>query len=108
MGRDVVDFNADHVTPTNTGQAILVIDLKAFGEPGVFKSAVDALVRDIRASERLPGIERIWLPGEQSHQRRAAYAQDGIPVAANLVKDLNELAQELGVEPLPLLSSGKP
>ena len=31
---------------------------------GVFKAAVDALVRDLRASERLPGVERIWLPGE--------------------------------------------
>src|SRR5665647_166353 len=26
MGRDVVDFNHDHVTPTNTGQSVLVID----------------------------------------------------------------------------------
>src|SRR5688572_22025964 len=108
MGRDVVDFNADHVTPTNTGQAILVIDLKAFGEPGVFKAAVDALVRDIRASERLPGVQRIWLPGEQSHERRSRFAQDGIPVAANLVIELNALAKELDVQPLPLLSPGKP
>ena len=37
MGRDVVDFNQDHTTPTNTGQAILAIDLKAFGEPADFK-----------------------------------------------------------------------
>lgn len=101
MGRDVVDFNADHVTPTNTGQAILVIDLKAFGEPGVFKSAVDALVRDIRASERLPGVQRIWLPGEQSHERRASYAANGIPLAANLVAELNSLARELNIDPLP-------
>jgi LDH2 family malate/lactate/ureidoglycolate dehydrogenase len=27
MGKDVVDFNKDSVTPTNTGQAILVINL---------------------------------------------------------------------------------
>jgi L-2-hydroxycarboxylate dehydrogenase (NAD+) len=108
MGRDVVDFNVDHVTPTNTGQAILVIDLAAFGEPGVFKAAVDALVREIRTSERLPGVERIWLPGEQSHERRARHAQAGIPVAANLVTELKALAQELGIEPLPLLPPGRP
>ncbi|MGE0311828.1 MAG: Ldh family oxidoreductase [Lautropia sp.] len=100
MGRSVVDFNADHVTPTNTGQAILVIDLKAFGEVGVFKSAVDTLVRDIRASERLPGVERVWLPGEQSHGKRIAYAKAGIPIAAHLLRDLATLADELGIEPL--------
>lgn len=100
MGRQVIDFNADHVTPTNTGQAILVIDLKAFGEVGVFKSAVDTLVRDIRASERMPGVERVWLPGEQSHGKRGAYAREGIPIASHLVRDLEALAGELKIEPL--------
>ncbi len=100
MGRDVVDFNADHVTPTNTGQAILVIDLAAFGGAGPFKAAVDTLVRDIRDSERLPGVERIWLPGEQSHGRRAEYARTGVPVASALVDELDQLAARLGIVPL--------
>jgi LDH2 family malate/lactate/ureidoglycolate dehydrogenase len=100
MGRDVVDFNADHVTVTNTGQAILVIDLSAFGDPAHFKGQVDALVRDLRSSEKLPGVERIWLPGEQSHEKRSRYAQSGIPVAPSLVQELNALAAEWGIEPL--------
>jgi LDH2 family malate/lactate/ureidoglycolate dehydrogenase len=100
MGKDVVDFNKDSVTPTNTGQAILVINLEAFGEVSVFKSAVDTLVQDIRASERLPGVDRVWLPGEQSHARRQAYGEHGIPVANALVTELEALAQDLGVEPL--------
>ncbi len=100
MGRDVVDFNADHTTPTNTGQAILVIDLAAFGGAGPFKAAVDRLVRDIRDSERLPGVERIWLPGEQSHGRRADYAAHGVPVAAGVLADLDRLAARLGIAPL--------
>jgi L-2-hydroxycarboxylate dehydrogenase (NAD+) len=103
MGREVVDFNADHQTPTNTGQAILVIDLAAFGGAGPFKAAVDTLVRDIRASERLPGVQRIWLPGEQSHGRRAAYAQAGAPLAPALVEDLDLLAARLGLAPLERL-----
>ena len=45
---------------TNTGQAILVIDSKAFGDPAPFKAAVDALVRDLR-SERAPGGRRAHL-----------------------------------------------
>ena len=100
MGRDVVDFNADHTTTTNTGQAILVIDLSAFGEPAVFKASVDRLVRDIRGSERLPGVERIWLPGEQSHEKRGRYREQGIPVSAGLAADLQQLAADLGIAPL--------
>jgi L-2-hydroxycarboxylate dehydrogenase (NAD+) len=100
MGRDVVDFNTDQSTPTNTGQAILVIDIAAFGGAGPFKAAVDALVRDIRESERLPGVKRIWLPGEQSHGRRADYARDGVPVVSVLVDELDQLARRLGIPAL--------
>jgi len=101
MGRDVIDFNADHVSVTNTGQAILVIDPAAFGDPAVFKQAVDRLVADIRGSERLPGVERIWLPGEQSHGKRSRYAQNGIPIASGLFDELNTLAGALGIAALP-------
>jgi L-2-hydroxycarboxylate dehydrogenase (NAD+) len=100
MGRDVVDFNHDHVTPTNTGQSVLVIDLAAFGEPAVFKAALDHLVRELRGSARLPGTERIWLPGEQSHQRRQKYAAEGIPLPDGLVAELAALAAELAIAPL--------
>ncbi len=103
MGKDVIDFNQDYVTKTNTGQAILVIDLKAFGDPAVFKSAVDTVVQDLRNSKRLPGVERIWLPGEQSQLRRAKYEISGVPISAGLLADLNQLAVELGVKPIELI-----
>ncbi len=77
-----------------------MIDLKAFGEPGFFKGAVDQLVKDLRASERLPGVDRVWLPGEQSHAKRLAYTEQGIPLAPVLVADLNALATELGIAAL--------
>ena len=100
MGSAVVDFNHDDSTPTNTGQAVLVIDLAAFAEPAFFKGAVDQLVRELRGSARLPGVERIWLPGEQSHLKRQKYAVEGIPLIAAQVSDLNALALELGIAPL--------
>ena len=102
MGRDVVDFNKDHTTPTNTGQAILVIDLSAFGNPTGFTEAVDHLVNDIRNSERLPGTERIWLPGEQSHGRRIDYERTGIPISNGVMQELATLASSLGLAPLEI------
>src|ERR1043165_7000291 len=46
MGKDVIDFNADAATPTNTGQAIVAIAPSAFGEPADFRKAVDTIIRD--------------------------------------------------------------
>jgi LDH2 family malate/lactate/ureidoglycolate dehydrogenase len=97
MGRDVVDFNADDTTPTNTGHAIVAISLEAFGGVAEFKHSVDALVRDLRSSKRLPGVDRIWLPGEQSHAKRAEHSKNGVPVPPALLASLNQLADELKV-----------
>jgi LDH2 family malate/lactate/ureidoglycolate dehydrogenase len=100
MGRDVVDFNADDATPTNTGHAIVAISIDAFGPVDEFRKSVDALVREIRGSQRLPGVDRIWLPGEQSHQKRADNTANGVPVPPALKESLDQLAAELKIAPL--------
>jgi LDH2 family malate/lactate/ureidoglycolate dehydrogenase len=104
MGRDVIDFNADVATPTNTGQAIMVIDPAAFGDLAEFRKSVDTLVRDLRNSERMPGVERIWMPGEQSHERRSAYSRDGIPLAPAVWTALDGVAADLRITPLERLT----
>ena len=103
MGRDVIDFNHDAESVTNTGQAVAMIDIAAFGDAKEFKARVDTLVRDLRDSERMPDVERIWLPGEQSHARRIAYALEGIPLGAALHQLLDALTAELGIAPLAIL-----
>jgi LDH2 family malate/lactate/ureidoglycolate dehydrogenase len=100
-GRDVVDFNSDNTTPTNTGHVIVAINVANFRPLDEFKQAVDAFVRDIRNSQRLPGVDAIRLPGEQSHVRLADNLRLGVPLSGPLVKALNDLAGELKI---PLLN----
>jgi L-2-hydroxycarboxylate dehydrogenase (NAD+) len=100
MGRDVVDFNKDDSTPTNTGHAIIAIDIKAFGDATDFKRRVDALVRDLRTSERMPGVDAIRIPGEGSHRAGEERARLGVPVPAALRVSLDALAADLRIEPL--------
>jgi L-2-hydroxycarboxylate dehydrogenase (NAD+) len=100
MGTEVIDFNKDQATITNTGQAILVIDPDAFGEVDAFKARVDKLVRELRGSERMPDVDRIWMPGEQSHAKRLANERDGLALPAPLRTQLDDFAREIGI---PLL-----
>ncbi|MBM3357525.1 MAG: Ldh family oxidoreductase [Betaproteobacteria bacterium] len=102
MGKDVVDFNADDVTATNTGHVIVAINVEAFQPVAEFKKNVDALIRDIRASRRLPGVDRVRLPGEGSHAARADRLKNGVPLPAPLAAALKELAAELKIAPLKL------
>jgi LDH2 family malate/lactate/ureidoglycolate dehydrogenase len=100
MGRDVVDFNNDDTTATNTGHVIVAINVAMFRELGEFKASVDELVRDIRNSKRLPGVEAVRLPGEQSHAKRVEHMRLGIPMPAPLLQSLAALAAELKITPL--------
>ena len=100
MGKDVIDFNHDDASATNTGQAIVAIDVAAFGDLQGFKDRVDVLVDDLRQSRRMPNVERIWLPGEQSHAKRVEYDRDGIPISAPLLRSLDQLADDLRIKRL--------
>jgi L-2-hydroxycarboxylate dehydrogenase (NAD+) len=101
MGRSTVDFNKDDTTPTNTGQAICAISVEAFGPVEQFKRNVDDVVRQMRGAPRMPGFDRIWLPGEQSYLKRQDRSQNGIPVPTALRQSLDKLADELNVAKLP-------
>src|SRR5665213_2817469 len=100
MGKDVIDFNHDDDSVTNTGQAIAAINVGAFIDIVTFKSNVDTLVRDVHGSSRMPGVDRISVPGERSHETRLARAKNGIPIAPALARNLNQLADKLGIAKL--------
>jgi LDH2 family malate/lactate/ureidoglycolate dehydrogenase len=100
MGSETIDFNHDDTSVTNTGHAILVIDPDAFGELDAFKARVDKLVRELRASERMPGVDRIWMPGEQSHARRLLNEREGLVLPAALQSQLESFARDIGIPTL--------
>ena len=98
--RDVVDFNADQKSMTNTGHFILAFDVERFTPLDTFKSEIDRHLRDLRQSKVLPGFDAIRLPGEQRRQRREERMRDGVPLLPELLAQLDKLAGELGVQPL--------
>jgi len=100
MGSQVVDFNSDDTTTTNTGQAIAAIDIGAFGQKDEFLSAVDGLIDELRQSETLPGVDRVRIPGEGSAASRLMRQREGIPFSAELVAALDRVAVDCGVDRL--------
>ena len=100
LGSRTVDFNNDDTSVTDTGHTIVAISLEAFGEITAIKRDVDRVVRELRGSRRLPGVDRVWLPGEQSQAKLAERNRDGVPVPAALLTALNKLASDLGIPAL--------
>ena len=97
FGADVVDHRRDAVTPTNTGQAILVL------RPDLFRPREEVLaeltrhldaLRDSGTADGRP----VRLPGDEAARVRAENQARGVPLSDGLANELHELADELGVD----------
>jgi L-2-hydroxycarboxylate dehydrogenase (NAD+) len=100
FGRDVVDFNADNSSETNTGHFMVAIDIARFLPLATFTAEVDRHVSDFRQSMRLPGVDDIRLPGDRRAQCRAERLRDGVPIAPALLAQLDKVAAELKIKSL--------
>jgi LDH2 family malate/lactate/ureidoglycolate dehydrogenase len=100
FGRDVVDFNADDASATNTGHCIAVVDIARFLPLKAFTAEVDRHVRDLRASPLLPGFDAIRLPGDRRAACRDERLRNGVPIPKPLLAQLDTLASELKIKPL--------
>jgi LDH2 family malate/lactate/ureidoglycolate dehydrogenase len=96
----VIDFVKEPGKATNTGHAIVAISVDGFMPVADFKRHVDGAIRTMRGAERLPGVERIWLPGEQSHGKLLERCKSGVPMPKPLRDSLDAAARDLGIAPL--------
>jgi len=97
FGRDVVDFNADRDSITNTGHFVIVLDVSRFLPLDEFKADIDRHIRDLRSSRLMPGFDRIRIPGEARVERIAERSEKGVPLSPALLGNLAELADRLGI-----------
>lgn len=100
FGRDVIDFNSNQDGTTNTGHFMVAIDIKRFVPLASFVAETDRHLADLRDSKRLPGVDRIRLPGDRRRDCRIERLRDGVPLPAPLLIQLDKLAAELGVKVL--------
>ncbi|MBM3175187.1 MAG: Ldh family oxidoreductase [Chloroflexi bacterium] len=76
------------------GFTIAALDPSLFVPIAQFKSQVDSLIREIKASRRLPGVDEIFFPGEQSNRKRLQNKGKKIlHLPEQVVKEIEELAR---------------
>jgi len=97
FGKNVVDFNNDFASLTNTGHLIIAANIAAFADVKTFKGKVDEIWDEMKSSPLLPGFDEIRLPGERSTKLYEDRMANGLPVSPELVLALDDLADRLGV-----------
>ena len=71
FGRDVIDFNADAASETNTGHFIVALDVARFVPFATFTAEVDRHLRDLRASPCLPNSAATWTLPKSAREIRS-------------------------------------
>lgn len=81
---------------TGLGQNAMIMTLnpEAFGYRAAFLAAVDALIDKIRALPPRAGFAGVSLPGDRSTATERARLAAGIPLPAQLLRDLKALAAD--------------
>ena len=98
FGSEVIDFNKDFKNPTNTGQLIIAMRPDLFGSVDDFKHAIDVRIREMKASEPMPGRGPVRIPGDSVPGREADMRANGIPIAEPVVGRLIGLAERRGID----------
>jgi len=100
FGRDVVNYTKDSKTPSNTGQAIVALDIATFADVTAFKQQVDEVWEMMKSSPTLPGFDEVRLPGERSGLLYTERVAHGVPINAEVRKGLDVLADRLNIQRL--------
>jgi len=80
--------------PYALGHFFMAIDISHFCEPADFKKTSGDIMRELRASEKAPGTERIYTCGEKEHLAWLDRKDKGVPVNEALQKQLIAMRDE--------------
>ncbi|KPU43587.1 putative oxidoreductase YjmC [Oxobacter pfennigii] len=84
-------------TTYNLGHFFIAIDINAFIQPENFKKAAGNILRELRASKKAPGNERIYTAGEKEYLSWLDRKDRGVPINEALQKDIADLKRELNL-----------
>ena len=82
----------------NIGHLLMAINIENFVPLQEFLDNMEKLKNYIKNLPKHPKAERIWIPGEKAWLTMQTRQKIGIPIHKVILKDIEEIAKELGIE----------
>lgn len=73
--------------PYPLGHFFIVIDINAFTEPDSFKKTTGDILRELRASKKMPNHNRIYTAGEKEYETWQDRKDKGVPFSQDLLTE---------------------
>ncbi len=84
--------------PYPLGHFFIVIDVGAFTEADDFRKTTGDILRELRASRKMPGHDRIYTAGEKEYLTWMERKDKGVPFNDALLEEFRGLCREYGLE----------
>ncbi len=84
--------------PYHLGHFFIAIDVSTFIDVDDFKKTSGNIVRDLRASNRMPGQARIYTAGEKEHLAWLQRKEKGMPINKELQLEIRQMIKELDLK----------
>ncbi len=81
----------------NVGHFFGAVRVDYFREVDEFKTDMDKLIRMMKNAPKAAGQERIFIHGEKEYELEEKYSKTGVPLLSEVVKNLTEAGQDVGV-----------
>jgi LDH2 family malate/lactate/ureidoglycolate dehydrogenase len=84
--------------PYSLGHFFIAIDINSFTDTDDFKQTTGKILRELRASRKMPGQERIYTAGEKEHDTWMKRKDKGVPFNDELLNEFRGLCTAYGLE----------
>lgn len=97
--KDLSGFDKDgNKVPYKVGHFFLAINIEDFIPIKIFKRIAGAILKDLRASKKIPDKDRIYTAGEKEFETTKKRLEEGIPINKNLQKNLLAMKDDLNLK----------
>ena len=86
-------FRDGKPVPYPLGHFFIAIDINAFTDPDSFKKTTGDILRELRASKKMPGHDRIFTAGEKEFETWKARKDHGISFSDQLLEEFRGLCE---------------
>lgn len=109
--RMLTGFKDGRKVPYSLGHFFIAIDTNAFTDPSDFKTTTGNILRELRASRKMPNHSRIYTAGEKEYETWLERGVKGIPFCEELLAEFRGICNDYDLnEYLPYfeVSTNKP
>ena len=94
----LLGFQDGKKVPYNLGHFFIAIDINAFVEPDDFKKTTGEILRQLRASKKMPGQDRIYTAGEKEYNTWMYRKDKGIPFGEDLLAEFKGICKDYALD----------